>query len=177
MKKVFIIILSLVAVVAIYAQNSINVPKFMGIPIDGTEQQMIEKLQTKGFTQGKDEGWLEGKFNGQDVGLKLMTNKGKVYRVFIVYYRTESKKVIINEYNHLFEQFKNNKNYKYSYGKQLNDNENLSYHLAMQDKSYEASWVAKVGTIVWFDIISSNGRYSLLLRYDNPKNRPNGEDL
>lgn len=49
---------------------------FLGIPVDGTVSSMKQKLIAKGFKQDSD--MLSGQFNGQDVYLAIVANKGKV---------------------------------------------------------------------------------------------------
>lgn len=48
---------------------------FLGIPVDGTASSMKQKLIAKGFKQ--DSNMLSGQFNGQDVYLSIVANKGK----------------------------------------------------------------------------------------------------
>ena len=48
MKRFFVLIVTMFALANIvYAQN--DVTTFMGIPIDGTKNEMIKQLQSKGF--------------------------------------------------------------------------------------------------------------------------------
>ena len=69
---------------ASFAQNK-DVTEFLGIPVDGTKTEMKQKLIAKGFVPKKmgDLEWLEGEFNGTDVGVRIFTNKNKVYRIML----------------------------------------------------------------------------------------------
>ena len=51
-----------------------DVTTFLGIPVDGTVSSMKQKLIAKGFKQ--DSNMLSGQFNGQDVYLSIVANKG-----------------------------------------------------------------------------------------------------
>ena len=54
-----------------------DVTKFLGIPVDGDKSEMMEKLKSKGFTQGPyAEDVLRGGFNGKEVDVFISTNKG-----------------------------------------------------------------------------------------------------
>ena len=80
MRKILMwMFLCLMPVVSMQAQE--DVTKFLGIPVDGTEEEMIQKLKAKGFWMDEDVGMLRGEFNGVDVYVTIATNKGKVRRV------------------------------------------------------------------------------------------------
>jgi len=51
-----------------HGQDTREVTRFLGIPVDGTKAEMISKLKDKGFNEaiGLDD-VLEGEFNGKDV--------------------------------------------------------------------------------------------------------------
>ena len=52
-----------------------EVTKFLGIPVDGTKSEMIQKLKAKGFTPTKaDRNILEGELNGRDVYVNVVRN-------------------------------------------------------------------------------------------------------
>ena len=59
-----------------------DVTYFLGIPVDGSKNEMIQKLKLKGFVINPHaEGVLTGKFNGADVSVHIVTNNNKVYRM------------------------------------------------------------------------------------------------
>ena len=78
---------------------------FLGIPVDGTVSSMKQKLIAKGFKQ--DSNMLSGQFNGQDVYLSIVANKGKVWRVAIINKTPYSEAQIRLQFNALVRQFKN----------------------------------------------------------------------
>ena len=63
MKKILLSLTLLMLSVAMYAQNEVT--KFLGIPIDGTKADMIQKIKAKGFSYNAQEDCLEGTFNGE----------------------------------------------------------------------------------------------------------------
>lgn len=99
-------------------------PSFMGIPIDGTkdwfENQLIEK---RGFVKNKD-GYLYGKFNGDDVCLIVFENKTKhlvsLVRVSYYPYFYSSAQSFIRKHNDLFIAYSQSKKYKHIKGNILN---------------------------------------------------------
>ena len=81
MKKILLSLTLLMLSVVMYAQNEVT--KFLGIPIDGTKADMIQKLKAKGFTYNAQIGLLEGTFNGENVYiLKSATKPLKVLIAF-----------------------------------------------------------------------------------------------
>ena len=58
----------LISTMALYAQK--DVTKFLGIPVDGSESEMVKKLKEKGFRSSID-GMLEVPSQNNTIGLKL----------------------------------------------------------------------------------------------------------
>lgn len=86
-----------------------DVTTFLGIPVDGTVSNMKQKLIAKGFKQDSDV--LSGQFNGQDVYLTIVANKGKVWRVAVINKTPYSEAQIRLQFNILVRQFKNSTKY------------------------------------------------------------------
>ncbi len=59
--------------------------KFLGMPIDGSESEMIEKIKSKGFhlIREADLEYLSWSFNGEDVMVFRIANKDKVCRIAV----------------------------------------------------------------------------------------------
>ena len=71
MKRLFALVaLCLLSIVA-FAQK--DVTKFLGIPVDGTKTQMIQKLKAKGFVYNQQKDILKGEFNGEQVEISVQT--------------------------------------------------------------------------------------------------------
>ncbi len=82
MKKILTIIIIAIFSLSSYAQK--DVTKFLGIPVEGTKDEMIQRLKEKGFkTSAIDKDFLEGEFNGRDVRIQVVTNNNKVYRIVV----------------------------------------------------------------------------------------------
>ena len=195
MKKILFILFLLVASLTVDAQD---VTKFLGIPIDGTKSEMIQKLKGKGYTYNSSKDYLEGRFNGKDVTIGIVTNNNKVYRlaVFDKNYVNESN-IKIN-FNKLCYQFSKNDKYFSLYDDQtIAEDEDISYGIIVRNKRYEAHFKQKLeysvnledensvysalenldNKSVWFMIHEHYGEYGILMFYDNGYNQPNGEDL
>lgn len=142
MKNIFSILLLCVNLSA-FAQT--NVTKFLGIPVDGYKHEMIEKLKEKGFTESKYiNGFLEGEFNGEEVYVSVVTNNNKVYRIAIMDKSSRGETDIKIRFNRLCNQFLNNERYfSMNENCKIEDNEDISYEITVNDKRYEAAFAQK----------------------------------
>ncbi len=142
MKKFIIITITLLFSTAMFAQN--DVTKFLGIPVDGTKSEMIQKLKQKGFTYNYSLDCLEGEFNGNNVQISIVTNNNKVWRIVVCdAYPTSSESQIRIRFNNLCNQFANNDKYIASNilaNYEIDEKEDISYELAVHDKHYQASY-------------------------------------
>jgi len=192
MKKLLATAMALVLAATSYAQ--LDVTRFLGIPVDGTKAEMIEKLKAKGFrSNAYDREALEGEFNGSKVYLAVVTNNNKVCRIVVVDVNNVGETDIRIRFNQLCRQFENNSRYVSFRGEQtLEEDEDISYEMSVHDKRYEAVFYQKASeeqqsesdtTVsvfdrsVWFKISESYGKYYITMFYDNELNRANGEDL
>lgn len=150
MKKIKITIrlfMLLILPVASFAQK--DVTQFLGIPVDGSKSEMIEKLKAKGYTTSpykKDV--LVGEFNGIDVNIHIVTNNNKVCRIMVADANPLDETDIIIRFNKLLQQFQNNKKYlplpesnilKYK----IPEDEDISYQISVKNKRYEALFYQK----------------------------------
>ena len=139
MKKIILMMIAMTISFASFAQNK-DVTKFLGIPVDGTETEMKQKLIAKGFVPKKmgDLEWLEGEFNGHDVNVYIGTNNNKVYRIMLADKNRVDEAQIKIHFNNLVKQFENNKRY-YAFGDySLSDEEDISYEMIVHNKIYAA---------------------------------------
>ena len=165
----------------LFAQN--DVTQFMGIPVDGTKSEMIQKLREKGFSYSSYTDALEGQFNGRTVSLYVSVNNGKVCRIIVVYLENSSEITTISAYNTLLSQFKNNSKYLHVSGDEIPDSENLSYETTIHNKRYDAIF-AQLGSDmnvskrpVWFCVMEKYGKFTIPIYYENGYNMAQGEDL
>lgn len=114
-----------------------DVTQFMGIPVDGTKNQMIRKLEAKGFERlYYDSDVLTGEFNGHDVTIFIDTNNGKVSRLIVLYAKDVSERVVKTLYNNLCYQFANNNKYLGMPIEEIPDGENIAYEMSVNGKEY-----------------------------------------
>lgn len=182
MKRLITVILALFVSIAISAQTNSNVLKFMGIPVDGSKTQVIQKLEKKGFKYDSTNDCLTGQFNGwNDTHIMISTNKNKVDRIAVNTLFTLNTANIRVSYNNLLQQFNTNDKYIASEENEfISEDEDISYEITVHDKRYEATFYPKENItqgVVWFIIYRSFGKYSIAIFYDNLNNRANGEDL
>ncbi|MBK7215260.1 MAG: hypothetical protein IPH88_18650 [Bacteroidales bacterium] len=131
----------LVLTMALHAQT--DVTQFLGIPVNGSKSEMIEKLKSKGFKitpENKD--ILVGEFNGTNVNIHIATNNNKVCRIMINDVHPISEIDIKIRFNKLCQQFQNNRRYLstsiLSSDFTISDDEDISYELTVNNKRYEA---------------------------------------
>ena len=98
----------LISSLFVYAQQ--DVTKFLGIPVDGSKSEMIQKLKAKGYTSSQhNKEILVGEFNGTDVNIHIATNNNKVCRIMVCDANSIDEGGIRIRFNRLCEQFKKNK--------------------------------------------------------------------
>lgn len=104
---------------------------------------MKQKLIAKGFKQ--DSNMLSGQFNGQDVYLSIVANKGKVWRVAVINKTPYSEEQIRTQFNYLVGQFKNSSKYVYTeeYNPTVDESEDIDYEISIHKKEYKAHFYQK----------------------------------
>lgn len=160
MKKnisLFLFILLTAAIMAVSAMAENYPTKFLGIPIDGPKEEMIRKIQEKGYTYDQEHDCLIGQFNGSAVHVYVGTNKGKVWRVMVSESTTFPEGEILIRFNNLLRQFQKNKKYIPLNGEdyRLPMDEDISYEMAVHHKIYSAEFFQITYEIdpVWLDSI------------------------
>ena len=142
MKKLISTVVLLILSIATYAQA--DVTKFLGIPVDGTKSEMIQKLKAKGFRESNlDREVLTGEFNGSEVDVYVVTNRNKVWRIMLTDKMHQDEGNIKIRFNNLCSQFENNKKYmKVSDTANyiLSEKEDISYEMLVHKKRYQASY-------------------------------------
>lgn len=142
MRKIAFTLLMLLTL-SLNAQE-IEVTRFLGIPVDGSKSEMISKIKQKGYTYNTQHDCLEGEFNGRDVIVRVVTNKDKVYRVYVCDKKSVSEAEIKIRFNNLVYQFELNRNYHSSDSSQcIKENERISYQMTVNNKYYDACFYQK----------------------------------
>lgn len=175
-----------------YGQDTREVTRFLGIPVDGTRAEMVSKLKAKGFTivPGMD-GVLEGEFNGKDSYISIQTNNRKVWRINVMDKNGYDETNIKINFNELCRQFEENAKYVGDVGQIISESEDIDYELDVNNKRYQAVYYQKpqVGDSTTFDYLNRQiwfmigkvpftvGEYKIYLYYENLYNKADGEDL
>ena len=151
--------------------------KFLGIPIDGSQEFVIAQIKEKGF---KDHygNYLEGQFNGEPVKVFVHTYHDKVDRI-VVEFDEVPEMDLREQYNRLLSQLSTNEKYKplqenlpipsdeKLYFSNTEHKARFGYYSDGQEMNDGEVWLA----------ITNRTDYRVSLFYDNLKNRPHGEDL
>ena len=111
--RILLLGLAMALAVGVQAQKK-DITKFMGIPIDGTKTAMIQKLKAKGFTYNAKMDRLEGEFNGWNSYIKVVTNRNKVFRIYVRDANYMSEREIKRRFLKLVKQFMDNGKYEVS---------------------------------------------------------------
>ena len=184
MKHLIIFILSLVALVS--CDNTI---RFLDIPIDGSRNMMIKKLEEKGFIYDYENNLMEGTFNGEPSNISISTSNGRVNKIRVcskAYDATEIKAA----YNKLLKQFKSNPKYialeNYNlipigivnmyFNLKPEKHRTVFYRRKEFKHSYNINPDRAEG-VVWFQIIEVNEDFFIQINYENLKKHTINSDL
>lgn len=139
---VFVLFTTICATAQTNTKQEKDVTTFLGIPVDGTKNEMIQKLKNKGFTYDAKTDKLKGEFNGRDVEISVVTNKGKVYRIVVdeANYTRDEVQIKIR-FNNLCEQFKNNPKYTCYFDYTIAEDEDFAYEMMINKKRYDATLI------------------------------------
>lgn len=145
MKRLFLLLVASFVMLNVMAENYPT--KFLGIPIDGTKEEMIRKIQAKGFEYHNEYGreFLSGEFNGANVHIYVATNSNKVYRIMVAEQKLCSEGEIRIRFNNLMQQFQDNPKYvSFRIGQTfIPRDEDISYEMSVKSKLYDANYVQK----------------------------------
>lgn len=184
MKKLLTLAMLVMLSVMMYAQK--DVTKFLGIPVDGTKTEMIQKLKAKGFKYDPQTDVLTGWFNGAEVLVSVQTNGNKVWRVAVATTNLKDETQIRIDFNNLLGQFENNSKYILVAGEEILEGDDISYNIDVKKKRYKVNLLQHDGNtdavdenkLVWFMISQIQyDKYYLVIFYENRYNMANGEDL
>ena len=130
-----------------------DVTLFKGIAIDGTKERMVKALKKQGFKESSEDlsclrtGFyglesgelLSGEFNGMQVIVSIIENKGKVCGIGVVENLRRNEAQIKRAFNDLVEQFNNHKNYKpYKENHKIDERARIEYAMGVNKKEYRA---------------------------------------
>ena len=141
---------------------------------------MISKLEAKGYKYNSNYDYLEGEFNGEEVGISIRTVNNRVWRITVVNRHGVDEANIKVRFNNLFDQFLNNGKYELESGKKLTDSDDIWSGMEVYNLRYDASFSLVDKTIngrVWYTINKKYDKYRLGIFYENIDNAANGEDL
>lgn len=176
-----------------------DVTLFKGIAIDGTKERMVKALKKQGFKESSEDlrflrtGFyglesgelLSGEFNGMQVIVSVIENKGKVCGIGVVENLKRNEAQIKRAFNDLVEQFNNHKNYSPDKENQkIAESEKVGDGLRYYNKEYRAIFYQKgldgetsVKRKVIVSLCEDVLDFRLLMYYENGFNAADGSDL
>ena len=191
MKKLFSLLFVLFACVVSYGQDSLDVTHFLGIPVDGTKEEVMSKLKAKGFVNMPDDDEiLVGEFNGKNVFVNVRANNQKVFLISVLDVNACDESQIKTSFNNLCRQFKNDSKYISFSDHTIPESEKIGHEMLVNKKIYTAYFFQKPkvvsggyedlsNRVVWFTInVESNdsSQYRILMYYVNGYNEPKDGD-
>lgn len=139
MNKILSVVMLLTISTILYAQK--DVTRFLGIPVDGSKSEMIQKLKAKGYRYNSTLDYLEGEFNGSQVYLSVVTNNNKVWRIAVIDVNDTNETNIKIRFNNLCQQFKKNKKYiSMEHDYTLAEEEDIERQMLLHKKRYQAAF-------------------------------------
>lgn len=163
--------------VALMLQAQKDVTRFLGIPVDGTKSEMIQKLKAKGYIYNPELEALEGEFNGKDVRIYIATNNNRVWRIMVCDINTIDETQIRIRFNNLYWQFANSAKYIAIDDYTIPQKEDISYEMAVHNKQYDAVFYQQP-VISDTIAIATEIRKSLLGKYSEEElNNPTDEQM
>lgn len=185
MKRLIIFILSLLTLVS--CDNTI---RFLDIPIKGSRNMMVKKLEEKGFVYDYESDLMKGTFNEELSDISIFTSNGEVNKIRVCS-KAYNDKEIKAAYNKLLKQFKSNP--KYIALKDYNpipegvsvffnmkviptDYKTVFYRRKEFNRSYSIN-PDKAEGVVWFKIVELYGDYFIQIYYENLKKHTINSDL
>lgn len=139
MKKLLLVSLLALLSLSTFSQSK-GSPKFLGIPIDGTEARFGAQLKSKGFTYNSVYNCYKGQFNGQNVEVYLHTNHYLMDRVYVAFPYTSEESIRV-AYDRLLDQFEDNGKYMDIVGNEkIPADDDISYEITVNNKRYQASY-------------------------------------
>lgn len=114
--------------------------RFLGFPIDGPKQTMIENIKSRGYEYHAGEDYFTGIYFGEPVYIFVNTRDGRVNRVLVYDIIQRDSAEIKKRFNDVYIRFKDNKLYTYMSGKKgkISMNENISMGINQYSKNYRA---------------------------------------
>ena len=166
MKNLLTLMMVVMVSLSSFAQK--DVTKFLGIPVDGTVSEMKQKLIAKGFKVASygHKNQLEGTFNGREVFVMPIANKGKVWRIAVGDKQSSSETDIRIRFNNLCRQFYKNKKYEGIVAENdcyIPENEDISYEMTVNNKRYEAAFYQIPDTAILYKAMDE----TVLQKYTN----------
>lgn len=180
MKRILTTAIAFLLTLTLSAQS--NITTFMGIPVDGTKAAMTAYLLKNGAKrQGKD--LIFNSIDGNPYIIRLMTNKGRVWRVSMVDGKgTKNVEQILGIYEEMIDSYRANETQycEYEYNKPVDPAheqywENFIHQGAYYAEFFQVSDPQLYSRRVAFRITDEFGDYRIERLYDNVYNLPEGE--
>lgn len=176
MKKALSLMLLLLLAASVFAEK--DVTRFLGIPVDGSKAEMLQKIKAKGFhSSSVDKDILEGEFNGYNVNIHVVTNGNRVYRVMVCDATPVDERSIQIRFNRLCEQFENNPKYINLGNDRIPDDEDIQYEILVNKKRYEAAYFQLPDTATYNETVMEKCLPKLLEKYSPEQFQNPTEDM
>ena len=180
MKRILTTAIAFLLTLTLSAQS--NITTFMGIPVDGTKAAMTTMLLKNGLVKSGND-FIISNIEGRSFLVRIMTNKGKVYRISMVETKgTSDVNSILTKYENLIDEFRTNETLycEYEYNKPVDPAhapywKEFIHQGAYYAEFFQVSDPQLYSRRVAFRITDEFGDYRIERLYDNIYNLPEGE--
>ena len=118
MKRIILLVTMVAFSLAVYSQR--DATKFLGIPMDITKGEMIQKLEAFGFSYRANSDYLRGWFNDEQVDVYIRSQNNRITKIRVVELKLRTQSDVLSRFDQLVSQFEKNDNYAFQWRKQSN---------------------------------------------------------
>lgn len=113
--------------------------RFLGFPVDGPKEKMIENLESVGFTYNSDEDFFTGYYFGEPVYVVLKIRDRRVNRVLLYDIVQRDSFAIKKRFNKMYKVYRKNKKYVYMEDKDAHiaKDENITIGISHYSRKYK----------------------------------------
>ena len=103
MKRIILLVTMVVFSLSVYSQR--DATKFLGIPMDRTKEEMIQKVEAFGFSYHANSDYLRGWFNDEQVDVYIRSQNNRITEIRVVELKLRTQSDVLSRFDQLVSQF------------------------------------------------------------------------